>query len=50
MEHTFYSETMSIEELRAETKQLVDSGLDFWCDYFIPDLLALIDAARAKQG
>jgi len=50
MEHTFYSETMSIEELRADTKELVDAGLNFWGDYFIPDLIAAVEAAPLSKA
>jgi len=42
MEHTWYSETMSIEELRAEAKGELDGGLGFWRDYFIPDLISAV--------
>jgi hypothetical protein len=45
MEHTFSSETMSIQELRAETKGMVDSGLVFWRDYFVPDLVSAVESS-----
>jgi hypothetical protein len=45
MEHTWYSETMSIEELRAEAKTVLDGGVLFWRDYFIPDLISAVDSA-----
>jgi len=44
MEHTWYSETMSIEELRAEAKGELDGGLGFWRDYFIPDLMCAVES------
>lgn len=49
MEHTWYSETMSIEELRAEAKVVLDSGLVFWRDYFIADLNAAVESKKPKQ-
>jgi len=42
MEHTWYSETMSIEELRAEAKATLEGGVAFWRDHFIPDLIAAV--------
>lgn len=48
MEHTWYSQTMNIEELRAEAKGLLDSGLAFWRDYFVPDLLELIETKTSS--
>jgi len=50
MEHTWYSETMSIEDLRAEAKGVLDSGLDFWRDYFIPDLIAAVESTSAERA
>jgi hypothetical protein len=47
MEHTWYSETMSVEDLRAEAKGVLDSGLDFWREYFIPDLIAAVESGSA---
>jgi hypothetical protein len=50
MEHTWYSETMSLEELRHEAKQAVladNGGFAFWRDYFIPDLISLIEGSEA---
>jgi hypothetical protein len=50
IEHTFYSETMSLEELRAEAGGWAESGVAFWRDYFIPDLFAAVEAhSRAAQ-
>jgi hypothetical protein len=45
MEHTWYSDTMTIEELRAEARGVLDAGVAFWRDYFIVDLLAAIEAS-----
>ena len=42
-------ETMSIEELRAEAKGVLDSGLDFWRDYFIPDLIAAVESSSTLE-
>jgi hypothetical protein len=50
MEHTWYSETMSIEELRAEAKGVLDTGLDFWRDYFIPDLIAALESSARSAS
>jgi hypothetical protein len=45
MQHTWYSETMKVEELRAEARSaMYGSVLEFWRDYLIPDLLGLIAA------
>jgi hypothetical protein len=44
MEHTWYSETMTIEELRGEAKYILDSGIAFWRDYFIADLMSAVEA------
>lgn len=44
MEHSYYSETLSIEELRACAREVVEAGLVFWRDYFIPDLVAAVDS------
>jgi hypothetical protein len=46
MEHTWYSETMSIDELRAEAKGVLDKGVEFWRDYFIPDLISAVEAGQ----
>lgn len=43
MEHTWYSETVRLEELRAEARKVMfEDAVAFWRDYFIPDLLSLI--------
>jgi hypothetical protein len=42
IEHTWYSATMTLEELRAEAKGTMDGGLVFWRDYFIPDLISTV--------
>ena len=42
MEHTWYSETMSIRELRKEAQSVLEAGVAFWRDYFIPDLSAAV--------
>lgn len=45
MEHTWYSETLPLEALRAEGRKLMfEDGVAFWRDYLIPDLLAGIAA------
>jgi hypothetical protein len=44
MEHTFCSETASIEELRAEAKNGVEAVVAFWRDYFIADLNAALES------
>lgn len=44
MEHTWFSESMSLDELRAEARgAMFGSAVGFWRDYFIPDLVALIE-------
>jgi hypothetical protein len=50
MEHTWYSETVSIEELRADAKKVLEGGIAFWRDYFIPDLLSLVEARPLSAG
>lgn len=46
MEHTWYSSSMPIEELRAIARQLMTlDGQRFWLEYFIPDLEALVRKA-----
>jgi hypothetical protein len=49
MEHTCYSETLGIEELRTWGREVVASGLVFWCDYFVPDLIAAVESTRASR-
>jgi hypothetical protein len=45
MEHTWHSETVTLEELRVEARRVMfDDALAFWRDYFIPDLIAAIEA------
>lgn len=44
MEHTWYSETMGLEEMRAGCKAVVDAGMAFWREYFIPDLISSIES------
>ena len=47
MEHTWYSEAMTIEELRAEARgAMFDAVLAFWRDYLIPDLTSLIETGK----
>jgi hypothetical protein len=43
MEHTFYSESMSLEDLRAHTRKVLAGAVGFWSEAFIPDLLSLIE-------
>jgi hypothetical protein len=50
MEHTGYSETASIGELRDEINKSMEAGTAFWRDYFIPDLVAAIEAALAGSS
>jgi hypothetical protein len=47
MEHTWYSETMTIDELRAEAKGALEGGTAFWRDYFVPDLNSAIESRLA---
>lgn len=47
MEHTWYSESMTVEELRREAKAALDEGLVFWDAYFIPDLCACVELEDA---
>lgn len=50
MEHTWYSETMTVEELRAEARwAMFDAVLAFWRDYFIPDLISLLETGRVVE-
>lgn len=49
MEHTWYSATMSIEELRAEARGVIDAGRTFWREFFVPDLLSAV-AAELPQS
>jgi hypothetical protein len=47
MEHTWFSESLSLEALRNEARgAMFGSAVGFWRDYFIPDLLSLIDASE----
>jgi len=49
MEHTWFSETLSLDELRQEARgAMFGSAVAFWREYFIPDLLALIE--RRSHG
>jgi hypothetical protein len=44
MEHTFFSQRLSSEELRKITADLMfEQGIGFWKEYFIPDLQTLIE-------
>lgn len=50
MEHTWYSETATLEDLRAEARTVMfDDAVAFWRDYFIPDLISLIDVGDAAS-
>lgn len=50
MEHTWYSETIGIDELRAEARSVMfGSAVGFWRDYFIPDFLALFEPATVSR-
>jgi len=44
MEHTWYSQTMSLAELRSEAKGTMEGGVAFWRDYFIPDLITAVES------
>jgi|ERR1700722_8414739 len=47
MEHTWYSEIMTIEALRAEAREIMfTTAVNFWRDFFIPDLLSQIEKAN----
>lgn len=47
MEHTWFSETLSTEELYQEAKGAMSgAAVGFWRDYFIPDLLSLIETGK----
>ena len=47
MEHTWFSEAIPIEQLRSDAREIMfGAAVDFWRDFFIPDLLSLI---RAKK-
>jgi len=51
MEHTWYSDRMSIEDLRKEARgAMFDSAVPFWRDYFVPDLLSLIERGQVAAG
>lgn len=50
MEHTFYSETMSLEELRAVARGWKEDGVAFWRDYFIPDLVSAIESKSVASA
>jgi len=51
MEHTWYSETMTIEELRAEARwAMFEASVVFWQNYFIPDLTSLIETGKVAAG
>jgi len=47
MEHTWYSETMGIAELRAEASAM-SKGEVFWRDFFIPDLVSAVESGRGS--
>jgi len=50
IEHTWYSETMSLEELRSEAQRTLEDGVAFWRDYFIPDLIVAVEShARVSR-
>jgi hypothetical protein len=47
MEHTWFSETLSSEVLLAEARWVMfDAALGFWRDYFIPDLVSLLETGK----
>lgn len=47
MEHTWYSQTLTIEQLRAEARSIMfDVAVAFWRDYFVPDLIAAVEAGK----
>lgn len=51
MEHTWYSERMSIEDLRAEARgAMFDAVVAFWRDYLIPDLISQIERGKIAAG
>ena len=50
MEHTWYSETMSFEELHADAKGALGGAVAFWRDYFVPDLISLVETGRANAA
>lgn len=51
MEHTWYSPTMSLGELRAEARGIMfDIAVAFWRDYFVPDLLSLIETGKVSAA
>jgi hypothetical protein len=45
MEHTWYSESMTTEELREEGQRALDAGLEFWREFFIPDLVLAVESS-----
>ena len=51
MEHAWYSETLSIDDLRAEARGLMfDSAVGFWRDYFVPDLTSLVETGKVAAA
>jgi len=51
MEHTWHSETMTIEELRAEARAIMfGAALEFWRDYFVPDLTCLLKTGKTATA
>ena len=49
MEHTWYSETISIEELRAVGKQSLEAAIAFWRDFFVVDLIAALESTQKQR-
>lgn len=51
MEHTWYSQTVKVDELRAEARKLMfEDAVAFWRDYFIPDLVSLIETGKVATN
>ncbi len=51
MEHTWYSETIPIEDLRSEARGIMfETAVGFWRDYFIPDLVSLIEKGKSAAA
>jgi hypothetical protein len=50
IEHTWYSETMNLEDLRAEARKLMFvDAVAFWRDYFVRDLVSLIETGKVSD-
>jgi len=51
MEHTWYSKTMELKSIEAEARQIMCVAVPaFWRDYFIPDLISLVESGKTRAA